>query len=334
MKKLLWAVLGILGLGAIVYFLGPKQRFDSVTSAIPNLDVSIDGLDSYIADKEAAIADIKPDNEARIIWKDSTHQKTPYSVVYLHGFSASQEEGDPVHTDFAQRYGCNLFLPRLYDHGRADSNSFQGLTPEKLMASAREAIAIGKLLGDKVIVMSCSTGSTLSAYLAAENPVDIHSQIMYSPNIDIYDPLAQMLTMPWGYQLARWSFKGDYNRIEYPPLAQKYWNEIYHIDGTIAVKALINQTMKEEVFSKIEQPLYLGYYYENEEKQDKVVSVARMHDFYKQVSTADEMKEMESFPAAGRHVIASHVMSPAVDEVRKETYAWAEKVLGLTPVNP
>ena len=35
------------------------------------------------------------------------------SVVYLHGFSASQEEGDPVHYDFAQKFGCNLFLAAL-----------------------------------------------------------------------------------------------------------------------------------------------------------------------------------------------------------------------------
>ncbi len=28
---------------------------------------------------------------------DSLKEKTEYAVVYLHGFSASQEEGDPVH---------------------------------------------------------------------------------------------------------------------------------------------------------------------------------------------------------------------------------------------
>ena len=42
---------------------------------------------------------VKPENEARIIWQnDSLKNKTEYAVVYLHGFSASQEEGDPVHT--------------------------------------------------------------------------------------------------------------------------------------------------------------------------------------------------------------------------------------------
>ena len=41
---------------------------------------------------------------------DSLKEKTEYAVVYLHGFSASQEEGDPVHYDFAKKFGCNLFL--------------------------------------------------------------------------------------------------------------------------------------------------------------------------------------------------------------------------------
>jgi hypothetical protein len=28
---------------------------------------------------------------------DTLKQETDYAVVYLHGFSASQEEGDPLH---------------------------------------------------------------------------------------------------------------------------------------------------------------------------------------------------------------------------------------------
>ena len=40
---------------------------------------------------------IKPDNQARIIWADSSKkEKTKIAFLYLHGFSASQAEGDPV----------------------------------------------------------------------------------------------------------------------------------------------------------------------------------------------------------------------------------------------
>ena len=44
---------------------------------------------------------LKPDNEARIVWADSSRQKTAYAIVYLHGFSASLGEGDPTDTDIA-----------------------------------------------------------------------------------------------------------------------------------------------------------------------------------------------------------------------------------------
>ncbi len=330
-KKIGYSFSGVILILGVAFFMGPSPDYPEIQSKLPDLEIPLAVLDQYIAEKEEKVKDLKLDNEARIIWVDSISQQTPYSVVYLHGFSASQEEGDPIHEDFATRYGCNLYLPRLEDHGRADSNTFKKLTPEALMASAREAIAIGHLIGEKVIVMSCSTGSTLSAFLAAHHPDIIHSQIMYSPNIEVYDPMSTMLTYPWGLQMAEMSFGSEYNRIQYTQEAAQYWNEVYHVQGLIALKSLINETMKEETFRKIHQPLFLGYYYKNEEEQDKVVSVERMHDFYNQVSTPASQKLMIPFPQAGRHVIASHIMSGDVDGVRAATFDFAEKILGLIP---
>lgn len=40
------------------------------------------------------MAGLRPDNEARVVWADSI-RRTP-CVVFLHGFSASRREGDPV----------------------------------------------------------------------------------------------------------------------------------------------------------------------------------------------------------------------------------------------
>ena len=44
-------------------------------------------------------------------------KKTKYSVVYLHGFTASGKEGDPVHKIIAKAFGANLYVPRLHGHG-------------------------------------------------------------------------------------------------------------------------------------------------------------------------------------------------------------------------
>ena len=306
--------------------------YEKVIPEIQPLDIDIVDVETYIKDKEGSVRGLKTDNEARIIWADSTEQKTDFSLVYLHGFSASQEEGDPIHEAFAQRYGMNLYLSRLSGHGLKDSSSFELLTPFDLVESAKEAIAIGRIIGERVIVMSCSTGGTLSAYLSAYNGDLIHSQIMYSPNIDIKDPMSEMLTLPWGYEMAKASFGTERNLITYSPERRKYWNDAYHIKGLIAVKSLIEQTMKESTFKAIQQPLFMGYYFEDEENQDQVVSVPRMKEFFDQVSTPDNQKVDMAFPKAGRHVISSHLASGDVDGVMKATFGFAENILGLVPI--
>ncbi|MFZ1748673.1 MAG: alpha/beta hydrolase [Saprospiraceae bacterium] len=316
----------------IAGFLGPKVTFDHPKLLKTPIEVSLAALDNYIQKQEATISDLKPDNQARIIWaNDSTKQKTEYSLVYLHGFSASQEEGDPMHQEFAARYGMNLYLSRLEDHGRLDSNSFEMLTPQNYLKSAEDAVNMGKKLGDKVIVMSCSTGGTLSAILAAEG-LDIHSLIMYSPNIDIYDAKSDLLLYPWGKELSYLVMGGEHNRVVYDSLGQSYWNSVYHTNALFALKSLINEFMTEETFAKINIPLFMGYYYKDEDHQDNVVSVPRMLDFFDQIGTPIDQKRKVAFPEAGTHVISSYVMSKDMDGVRKETYKWAEEVLGLKPI--
>ena len=330
--KFLKYIFVLIFLMSMVFILGPKKEFEPVKLLDTEINVSLEDLEKYVAENEADVKDLKPDNQARIIWaNDSLKQKTEFAVVYLHGFSASQEEGAPLHEDFAKRYGFNLYLSRLEDHGRPDSNSFIHLTPENFMQSAEDAIDIGKKLGDKVIVMSCSTGSTLSVILAAAGE-DIHSMIMYSPNIDIYDPMSELLVYPWAEELSSVVMGGKYNRIVYDTMAQKYWNSIYHTNALFTIKTLIKDYMTEENFAKIKIPVFLGYYYKDEENQDKVVSVARMLDFYSQISTPDSLKRKMAFPEAGRHVISSHIMSKDIKGVFAETCKWAEEILHLRPV--
>lgn len=331
-KYLLW--FGLFCFICVVLFItGPRVRFEEPVLFDHPSDVRIDQLDSLVTAGEAKVVDVKKDNEARIIWaNDSVRQQTEYALVYLHGFSASQEEGDPIHEEVARRFGMNLYLSRLEDHGRIDSNSFINLTPDNYMESAEKALEIGKKLGKKVILMSCSTGGTQSLALAAAG-ADVHSLIMYSPNIDIADPASDIVLWPWGKQIGQWIMNGDYNRIQYDSLAQKYWNPVYHINGIFAVKGLIRQYMKEETFKKIKVPVFLGYYYKDEQHQDNVVSVPRMLECFDQLGTPTDQKRLVNFPEAASHVISSHVMSKDIPGVREATFRFVEEVLRIPPVN-
>ena len=78
----------------VVYFSVPGERFDRGPSASAN-SLPAD-LDVYLAESERQIPDIRPGAEKSIIWAGEPGTKTEFSVVYVHGFSASKEESRPV----------------------------------------------------------------------------------------------------------------------------------------------------------------------------------------------------------------------------------------------
>src|SRR5687767_12250881 len=135
-----------------LYFLGPKPDHPVFDQKLPRVPESPQALENYIRMQDG-LHMLKAGNEAQIVWTDTSHSKTEYAVVYLHGFSASQKEGDPVHRRFAEAFHCNLFLSRLSDHGVDTTESMLLFTADRLWASAKEALAIGGQLGEKVIVV-------------------------------------------------------------------------------------------------------------------------------------------------------------------------------------
>src|SRR5687768_5699067 len=172
-------------------------------------------------------------------------------MVYLHGNGASQEEGDPIHEALAFRYGCNLFLARLADHGLQDDDPMLNINALNWMQSALDALAIGHKLGKKVILLSTSTGSTLALYLAAQYPELVDAHIMMSPNIDMYDPRSFLLAEPFGLQIARKITGSEYYGWKAPGTAQSYWYTRYRIEGLCTLKSLINCTMNENTFKAV-----------------------------------------------------------------------------------
>jgi pimeloyl-ACP methyl ester carboxylesterase len=329
MKKF-FRILGILLLVlGVVYAIGPRPKFEKTQPSIATFAVPLGQLDSYVAAKEQ-LAKLKPDNQARIVWADSVRQ-TEYALVYLHGFSATQEEGNPLHRDMAKRYGANLYLARMPMHGEVNPDAFEHMSPKALIEGAQEAIAIGKVLGKKVIVIGCSTGGTLGLYLAQNDP-NIHALMLYSPNIDIADPASELLTAPWGQQLAKAVSGGMYHKWEADTAQQAYWSTSYRIEGLAAVKALVETTMVPATFAAVKQPVFMGYYFKDADHQDPVVSVDAMHTCFDQLGTPANQKRKVAFPDVAAHVICGRLFSKDIPSVEAQSYAWAEEILGLKPV--
>ena len=333
--KRFFTITGLLVTVIVVgYMLGPAARPDGIKEELIKLDPDLLKLEQGIADSEAK-ANLRPDNEARIVWADSLHKvKTPFSIVYIPGFTASWAEGDPIHKQLAKRFGCNLYLARTHEHGVDSPDAFKGLTPANYAGSAERALAIGKALGDKVVIIGTSAGGMLSLYLAARHP-EIHGLVLYSPCIEVANPALKLATRPWGRQILERTFGGEHVvATHYKPDRARYWLTSYHTNGLITLQTMLDQLMTPEQFAKVKQPLFMGYYYKDEDNQDKVVSVPAMLGMYEALGTPVNKKQKMAFPNAGEHVIASHFTSGDLDGVYRATEKFMTDVLKLPTIPP
>jgi esterase/lipase len=311
-----------------IYFIGPQPSVPVYDLSLPSVPDNATALESYIAKQEGRHK-LKPDNGARIVWADSVHTKTKYAVVYLHGFSASQKEGDPVHIQFAKEFGCNLYLARLADHGVDTTETLLNFTADRVWNSAKEALAIGNTIGDKVILISTSTGGTLALKLAAEYPDKVSALINLSPNIAINNPAAFLLNDPWGLYIARMVMNGKYRNTGGTDEKAKYWNTKYRLESAVQLQELLETSMTKETFKKIHQPSLTLYYYKNEQEQDPEVKVSAMLWMNKELATPEEMKIAKAVPGAGAHVIGGSLASHDVETVYTEMKNFAVNILHL-----
>lgn len=325
-----WFAVTILIL-AIGYSIGPKPSKPDFTAINFNLPASLTDLENEINLGEQSVKGIKPDNQARIVWADSSKkEKTKIAFLYLHGFSASQAEGDPVHKDLAKKYNANLYLSRLAEHGIDKSDSTMiGLTAGEYEVSAERALAIAEKLGDEVVVIGTSAGGALTLFLASRHP-EIKAIVLYSPCVKLYDKTAVILDKPWGLQIARLVSGSKVKKFESEGSTHSnYWQLDYRIEGLVALQNLIKNTMKPEIFAKIKCPVFLGYYFKNETQQDNTASVPAMLKMFDELGSSGELKEKMAFPLTGAHVIASYIRSKDWQTVEKETDKFLTDIVKL-----
>jgi esterase/lipase len=328
MKKILAIIVILIG----AYFVGPKPEAPVLTPSASWTDIpdSVSQIDAYIAAKESKTI-LKPGNEARVIWADSTQPtKTKIVFMYVHGFSASPMEGDPLHREVAKKFDANLLLARVAGHGVPDSDStFATVTADEYYQSVENYYAIAKKLGDEVVVLGTSFGGAMSLVLAANHP-EIKALMLYGPCIAIKDPNATLLDNPWGLQMAHLITGSDYRDI--PVMAPGHaenWSLHYRLEGVVAVQNLLTHAMTKEVFEKVKIPVFLGYYYKDEEHQDNVVSVDAMKVMFEQVGTPAGLKKSEAFPNSGNHVITSNLLGKLTDKPIASSEAFLRDVVKL-----
>ncbi|MDG2109090.1 MAG: alpha/beta hydrolase [Flavobacteriaceae bacterium] len=325
MKLIRGITIFLLILGAF-YLVGPRVENPIFSNEIPYVPADLDSLKHWIQKKEQALGNVRYDNESKIHFKDSIPQKTDYSVIYFHGFTASGKEGDPVHKMIAEALGANLYIPRLYGHGLNENEPMLGFNNENFWESGIEALEVAKRLGDKVVVLGTSHGGALAISLAGDT--NIEALVLFSPNIKVYDPKVVLLSRPWGLQIARLVKGGNYHFMQTDNDEKKrYWTTKARLEATTHMQKFLDIKMRKSTFQRIKIPVFLGYYYKNENLQDKVVSVAAMQKMFDQLGTSDTLKYQKAFKNVNDHVLTSYLSTNKYKQVAKEAINFLKKVI-------
>ncbi|WP_342221722.1 hypothetical protein [Candidatus Fukatsuia endosymbiont of Tuberolachnus salignus] len=332
MYKKIGIIIMIMVILGMIYLSGPKPAVPIYDPTLPVVPKDPVQLVQYIQEKEKSFR-IKPNNEARILWFNPAQpSKTACSMVYLHGFSASQQDGDPIHFNTARRYGCNLYLSRLDEHGLVTTDPLLKMTVAGLWKDAKEALSIRNALGNKVILISTSTGSTLALKLAAEFPNDVAALINLSPNVAINDPFVFMINNPWGLQFARLIKNGRFQAGTIKTREEKkYWYQAYRLEAVVQLQNLLESTMHKLTFDQIRQLVLNLYYYKDEQQQDSVVKVPAILKMHQELATEQHNKRTIAIPNANTHTLGSGMHTGDLPTVENAINKFVEEVLKLSP---
>lgn len=322
-----WAArLLLLGVVALCVFwvFGPREPVDFDVAIGPVPDAA--GIDAYLSETEAAFPDIVDGTQKRVIWAGQAGQKTPVSVVYIHGFSATSEEIRPVPDMLAEGLGANLVFTRLRGHGRTGA-AMSEATVANWMQDTLEALEIGRAVGGRVIVLSTSTGGTLMAAAALREDAmqDVAGAIFVSPNFAVQSPAAVILTWPavrwWGPLIAgaERSFEALNEGHE------QFWTTRYETVALLPMAALVKAVDGLDLSLVTVPALFVI------SDQDKVVSPEKTRSVAQEWGGASDLEVLRM--GAGddpfHHVIAGRILSPGQNEaVSARMIEWARGVLG------
>ncbi|WP_138467927.1 carboxylesterase [Poseidonocella sp. HB161398] len=279
-------------------------------------------LDAWLAAREAAVPALRPDAAKQIVWAGEPGARTPFSLVYVHGFSAAPPELRPVPDLVAAGLGANLHFTRLSGHGR-DSAAMAGPKVADWAHDLAEAIAIGRELGDRVIVMGSSMGGTL-ATLAALDPDygrDVAGLALVSPAYRLPGLGGKVITKPfvrlWGPPL----FGGTRTSQPRSPRHAEAWTLTYPTVSVLPLGALVREIGGAD---KAEAVIPAIFFFS---EADQVVDPSAVRQAAADWGAAAELVPLVMGPGddPAAHVIAGDILSPGQSESMAErVIAWAK----------
>lgn len=295
----------ILIAGGALWMFGAREEVDLDASFEPRKFG--EGVQVYFESIESRFKDITPGVEKRVIWAGQRETRTPVSLLYVHGFSATSEEIRPVPDRIAAALGANLVYTRLRGHGRGGDAMAQA-TASDWMRDMAEGLAAARAVGDKVIVLSTSTGGTLAA-AAAVNPEmskDVVAMIFVSPNFAINDRTSFLLTWPGARHFVPWVM-GETRSFETDdPDQNMYWTLSYPWSAVLPMAALVKKVVALD-FSQTTIP---ALFWISDQDQTVRPDVTRKVAARWGGPVVVETVTMGPNDDPGSHILAGRIMSP------------------------
>jgi esterase/lipase len=257
---------------------------------------------SDIRAAETANSNVKVGAESRVeLYKPSADKKTPLVFLYLHGFSASPVESKPLTEDLGEKWKSHAYLPRLSGHGLAE-DALVGVSLEQWDKDVDSAFATALELGEKVVVLSMSNGSSLAAPWIAANQDKVAAAVFLSPHFKPADWKAELLRWPMGKWFGE-LFLGPRRAWEPKNAEQKFfWTTNYPTEALIPLMKAAAKA-REVDFTKWNVPTFLAYH-----PEDPLINISWALGAMEKIPAR---KEVLSVPEAeDTHIIAGDIMAP------------------------
>jgi esterase/lipase len=303
MKKivspLMWILIGLifvaLGVLSLTAFYPANQEL--ATWKAPRLPQD---LDAYLQ-KEETFIHPKVGTEKTIVWASVNKTKTPFSLVYLHGFSATRREVSPVVEDLGSKLHSNVFFTRLQGHGLTVQD-FDQTSALEWVHDANEALEIGKRLGEKVILIGTSTGAPLALHLASQKDPMIAAMILISANFRPHRSESILSAGPLGVPLTKLLIgKDGFTWKPRNPENAYFWTTTFPAGALHALMELLKYTNRIDLHAIKVPSLWIYTHH------DKVVNTDLIQERFQEIgSPVKQIVDTE----APNHVLAGTITSP------------------------
>lgn len=318
-RKILYLFLTLIVAGGVAFFTGPRVEVDTTVS----FDATALGpdLDAFVASREAETPNLRAGLGREIIWAfPASKAKTPISIVYIHGFSASKGEVRPLPDLVAKNLGANLYFARLAGHGQ-DGAAMGTATVNNWVNDYAEAMAIGRAIGERVIVIGTSTGGGLITWGLNQAALteNVAGAVLISPNYGVQAAGSEILTAPFGKQLANLIIGKEREFKPENELHATLWTPKYPTEALLPMAGLTALAAKQPV-EQIKTPVFFIY-----SKTDRVIKPELVEAIAARWGATKQVLAVEKTDDPYSHVIAGDALSPSTTQPLADAITnWAK----------